>query len=98
MVQEYSIPYAFPCNLTSQWVLERNLHWSDTEDLLPRLKAPTLIIWGKQDTVLDPALYIPRWRKLAPKATIVEVEHASHVVHASQPERVNQLLLEFLAQ
>ena len=97
MVQEYAIPYAFPCNLISQWVLERNLHWRVTERLLPKVRTPTLVIWGKQDDVLDPHLYLPRWRQLDPSATIVEIDQASHTVHDSQPEQVNQLILNFLA-
>ncbi len=97
MVQEYYIPYTFHCNLISQWVLERNLHWSVTERLLPQVKTPVLVVWGKQDNVLDPSLYLPRWRQLDPAATIVEIDQASHTVHDSQPEQVNQLLLSFLA-
>lgn len=96
MVQEYAIPYTFHCNLISQWVLERNLHWSVTEHLLPQVKAPVLVVWGKQDDILDPNLYLPRWHQLDPHATIVELDQASHTVHNSQPERVNQLLLSFL--
>lgn len=77
-------------------MLERNLHWSVTEHLLPQVKTPILVVWGKQDEVLDPNLYLPRWRQLDPHATIVELDQASHTVHNSQPERVNQLLLSFL--
>ena len=47
---------------------------------------------------LDPNLYLPRWRKYDPHATIVEIDQASHTVHDSQPEQVNRLLLSFLAQ
>lgn len=97
MVQEYFIPYSFHHNLISQWVLERNLHWSVTERLLPQVKTPTLIIWGKQDRVSDSNLYLSRWRQLNPHATIVEIDQASHTAYNSQPERVNQLLLSFLA-
>lgn len=97
MVQEYAIPYTFHSNLISQWVLERNLHWSVTERLLSHLKTPTLVVWGKQDDILAPNLYLPRWRQLDPHAQIVEINQASHTVHDSQPEQVNQLLLNFLA-
>ncbi|HZR43504.1 MAG TPA: alpha/beta hydrolase [Ktedonobacteraceae bacterium] len=97
MVQEYAIPYSFHVNLISQWVLERNLHWSVTERLLPQVKTPILVIWGKQDDILDSNLYLPRWRKYDPHATIVEIDQASHTVHDSQPEQVNRLLLSFLA-
>lgn len=96
MVQEYYIPYTFQPNLISQWVLERNLHWSVTERLLPQKKAPTLVIWGKQDDILDSHLYTSRWRRLDPGATIVEIDQASHTAYNSQPDQVNKLLLNFL--
>jgi pimeloyl-ACP methyl ester carboxylesterase len=96
MVQEFFIPYTFHCNLISQWVLERNLDWSVTEQLIPKMKTPTLIIWGKQDSLLLPHLYLPRWHQLAPRATIAEIDQAGHLVHEDQPELVNRLLLHFL--
>ena len=97
MVQEYYIPYTFHCNLISQWVLERNLDWRVTERLIPQMKTPTLVIWGKQDNLLLPNLYLPRWHQLDSHAQIVEIDHAGHTVHDDQPEQVSQLLLNFLA-
>ncbi len=97
MVEEYYIPYTFYPNVVSWWVMERNIHWEGTEQLLPQMKTPTLVIWGKQDTVLDPHLYLPRWHRLDPSAKIVEINQAGHAVQDDQPEQVNQLILNFLA-
>lgn len=97
MVHEYYIPYTFHCNLISQWVLERNLNWRVTERLIPQMKAPTLVVWGKQDNLLLPNLYLPRWRQLDPHIQIVEIDHAGHTVQDDQPEHVSQLILHFLA-
>ena len=97
MVQEFFIPYTFHGNLISQWVLERSLDWSVTEGLIPKMKTPTLIIWGKQDNLLLPNSYLPRWRQLDPHATIVEIDRAGHLTYEDQPEQVNQVLLRFLA-
>lgn len=97
MVQEFFIPYTFHCNLISQWVLERNLDWRVTDELIPKLKTPALIIWGKQDNLLFPNLYLPRWHQLDPQASIVQIDHAGHLAYDDQPEQVNQLLLRFLA-
>jgi pimeloyl-ACP methyl ester carboxylesterase len=66
------------------------------EQLIPKMKTPTLIIWGKQDSLLLPHLYLPRWHQLAPRATIAEIDQAGHLVHEDQPELVNRLLLHFL--
>jgi len=78
-------------------VLTRNLDWGVTERLLPTMHTPLLIIWGKQDTLMPAPLFVPRWRQLAPRATIVEIDQAGHTVHNDQPARVNRLLLRFLS-
>ncbi len=59
------------------------------------IDAPTLVIWGDRDTALGSELAEPeaRWVK------DVRVEHlpeATHWVQHDDPERVNELLLEFL--
>ncbi len=97
MVQEFYIPYTFHSNLISQWVLERNLDWRVTEGLIPKMKIPTLIMWGKQDNLLLPNLYLPRWHQLDPHAKIVEIDQAGHLTYEDQPEQVSQALLSFLA-
>lgn len=97
MAQEFVIPLTFHCNLISQWMLERNLHWNVTDQLIPQMRTPTLIIWGKQDQIEDSASYTQRWHQLDPQARIVLIDHAGHLVHDDQPKQVNQLLLHFLA-
>lgn len=67
------------------------------ERLIPQMKTPTLVIWGKQDNLLLPNLYLPRWHQLGPHAQIVMIDHAGHTVHDDQPEQVSQLILNFLA-
>jgi pimeloyl-ACP methyl ester carboxylesterase len=97
IVEEYYIPYTFHPNVVSWWVMERGIHWEATEQQLAQMNIPVLVIWGKQDTVLDPQLYLPRWRYLDPRATIVEIDQAGHAVQDDQPEQVSQTLLHFLA-
>lgn len=96
MAREFYIPLTFHCNLVSQWVLERNLHWSVTDQLIPQMKTPTLILWGRQDQVEDAASYTQRWHRLDPQARIVLINHAGHLVQDDQPEQVNQLIMHFL--
>jgi pimeloyl-ACP methyl ester carboxylesterase len=97
MAQELYPPLTFQCNLISQWVLERNLDWSVTDQLIPTMKTPALIIWGKQDTIEESSSYVQRWHQLNPHATIIVLDHAGHLVYDDQPEKVHQLLLSFLA-
>jgi pimeloyl-ACP methyl ester carboxylesterase len=64
----------------------------------PRWKpvsAETLVIWGEGDRFLGPELAVPdpRW---VPHARVERIPGASHWVQADAPERVNQLLVEFL--
>ncbi|MBA2681307.1 MAG: alpha/beta hydrolase [Ktedonobacteraceae bacterium] len=97
VVENYYIPYTFHLNVVSWWVMECRIHWEETEQQLAQMNIPILVIWGKQDTVLDPQLYLPRWRHVAPQATIVEIDQAGYAVQEDQPEQVSQTLLHFLA-
>ena len=57
--------------------------------------APTMVIWGRNDPVLGVDLADPG--DLVPNRRIEFVEDAAHFVQADAPDRVNELLLEFLA-
>jgi pimeloyl-ACP methyl ester carboxylesterase len=81
----------------------RTLWWSTQEvlsaDLSSRLEAvqaETLVIWGERDTLLDPALGRKLAERLA-KACFVCVEGAGHNPMWDQPQRFNELLLDFLS-
>ena len=56
---------------------------------------PTLIIWGDQDRYLGRELAEPdpAW---VPDVRVERITEASHWVQADAPERVNQLMLDFL--
>ena len=60
------------------------------------IAAPTLIIWGRNDPVLGQSLADPG--DAVPNRRLVFVDDAAHFVQADAPERVNQLLLDFLAE
>jgi pimeloyl-ACP methyl ester carboxylesterase len=57
--------------------------------------APTLVIWGRNDPVLSQSIADPG--DAVPNRKVVFIEDASHFVQADAPERVNELLLDFLA-
>ena len=63
---------------------------------LKRIEAPALVIWGEQDRYLGKELARPdsRW---VPNVRVERFPDASHWVHMDRPERVNALLLDFLA-
>lgn len=63
-------------------------------DPLPVVETPVLVIWGERDRTLEPV-----FADVGNRATNVRVERlrdATHWVHLDEPERVNELLLDFL--
>jgi pimeloyl-ACP methyl ester carboxylesterase len=62
---------------------------------LPPITAPTILIWGMQDTALasDLTQGVDAW---VPQARVERIPDASHWVQHERPEQVNRLLLEHL--
>jgi pimeloyl-ACP methyl ester carboxylesterase len=56
--------------------------------------APTLVIWGRNDPVLGQSLADPGER--VPNRRVEFIDEAAHFVQADAPERVNELLIDFL--
>jgi pimeloyl-ACP methyl ester carboxylesterase len=61
------------------------------------IEAPVLVVWGDQDRYIGAELAEPD-RRLVPNARVVHVPDASHWIQTDRPERVNELLLAFLAE
>jgi pimeloyl-ACP methyl ester carboxylesterase len=59
------------------------------------ITAPVLVIWGEQDRYLGKELADPP-RDLVPNARVERLPDASHWVQNDRPDRVNELLLDFL--
>ncbi len=64
--------------------------------VLPTLQVPLLLIWGKQDQMVPPTL-APLFAKLNPAMTVVQLDRAGHCPHDETPERVNPLILQWIA-
>jgi epoxide hydrolase 4 len=58
---------------------------------------PTLTIWGDQDHYLGWELAEPD-RELVPNVRVERIADASHWVQADAPERVNQMMVDFLLE
>jgi pimeloyl-ACP methyl ester carboxylesterase len=61
-----------------------------------RIDAPVLVVWGEADPFLAPHLAEPP-RDLVPDVRVERIARASHDVMLDAPDRVNALLLDFLA-
>lgn len=61
----------------------------------PMIEVPTLLIWGKQDAALNWEM-AESSRQLCREGHLELLDDATHWVQHDEPERVNQLLLDFL--
>jgi pimeloyl-ACP methyl ester carboxylesterase len=62
---------------------------------LYRLRAETLLVWGRSDKLVPPA-YASRWQELIPKARLAWVESAGHMLPLEQPAAVAKEIATFL--
>ncbi|MBW3553866.1 MAG: alpha/beta hydrolase [Gemmatimonadetes bacterium] len=68
----------------------------DVRPLLPRVRTPTLLVWGARDP-LTPVQDGRVMRDLIPDARLVVLDEAAHNPMADRPERFNREVLSFLA-
>jgi pimeloyl-ACP methyl ester carboxylesterase len=62
-----------------------------------RVKAPTLLVWGKEDRLV-PLVYADEFARRLPGARVQTVGDAGHAPHLEQPETVGRMVREFLGQ
>lgn len=63
----------------------------------PKVKVPVLIIWGRKDNFLLPE-GAEASLKICENGQLVFVPEASHWVQHEEPEKVNNLIAEFIKQ
>ncbi len=62
---------------------------------LYRVKAPTLLVWGAQDRLVDPA-YGDAFASAIPGARLEVIDGAGHLPQLEQAERTTAVVTEFL--
>jgi pimeloyl-ACP methyl ester carboxylesterase len=67
---------------------------ADQRDLLPRIDAPTLLIWGELDA-RSPLSVARHFDQAIPDTKLVVIPGAGHLSNLEQPERFNQAVREF---
>jgi pimeloyl-ACP methyl ester carboxylesterase len=61
-----------------------------------RIKAPTLVIWGRQDRMIPPA-YADDFKAGISQAELVMLDKASHLVHLEQRAQCVELIRRFMS-
>jgi len=75
----------------------RQLLRADWSDLLPRIQAPTLVVWGEHDT-LCPATVGHAITERIPGSRFVTISRAGHNPMWEQPREFDRVVLDFLAE
>jgi pimeloyl-ACP methyl ester carboxylesterase len=66
----------------------------DVTELLPRLRASTLLIWGTRDDAV-PLAHARRMEQLIPDAGLVLLEGAGHFCYLDEPDRFCRVVRQF---
>jgi pimeloyl-ACP methyl ester carboxylesterase len=64
---------------------------------LPKIKIPTLLIWGLNDTITPP-MVAHEFNRLIPGSTLRFIDKCCHAPMMEHPEKFNQILEEFLEE
>lgn len=82
----------------AQGVMKETFKIISTQDLTEfalKIKAPTLIIWGKDDKTLplDDGIVL---KKIIPNSQIEIIEKAGHSPHRKKPQELSEIIIKFL--
>ncbi|WP_435593465.1 alpha/beta fold hydrolase [Nocardia sp. bgisy118] len=95
VIDELYAPFSQPANRDGFLSLWRNLDYRLTDVGLTRITAPTLVLWGAQDTWL-PTSQAHQLARRIPNATTTVLPGCGHTVHEDCPAQTNALLTAFL--
>ncbi|MGH7475216.1 MAG: alpha/beta fold hydrolase [Longimicrobiales bacterium] len=73
----------------------RGLLRDDVRPLLPRIRQPTLLLWGEHDPLI-PVEYAHEMARAIPDARVIVLEQSSHNPMADRPDVFARAVLEFL--
>ena len=64
---------------------------------IPNIKAPTLLIWGLNDTITPP-MVAHEFNRLIPNSTLRFIDKCCHAPMMEHPEQFNEILAEYLSK
>jgi pimeloyl-ACP methyl ester carboxylesterase len=88
-------PSTFTENRRSVPLLQRGLDWSVTEDAMPAVTQPTLLLWGKEDTTV-PVSRAAVFDDLIPDSRLTVLPGCGHALTLDCPDEVTAALADFL--
>lgn len=90
--------YYFPFTVKNSAEALRRFLTTDNPNenaLFARIQAPTLILWGDDDTFFDPS--VPKFlHRQIKNSKLVDIPRAGHASMEEEPEAVNRAILKFL--
>ncbi|MGW7465172.1 alpha/beta fold hydrolase [Streptomyces xantholiticus] len=96
LLDEWWAPMTFHDNIRATYLLERRLDWAQTERALPTTTTPTLVVWGRQDTV-QPVDRAHRFAELLPNEQLQILDGCGHAPQLDCPDPVSRHLQTFFA-
>ncbi|MFI9847582.1 alpha/beta fold hydrolase [Nonomuraea sp. NPDC051941] len=94
LLDEWWAPMTFRDNIRATYLLERRLDWAQTERALPATNTPTLVLWGRQDTI-QPVERAHRFAELLPHDQLHILDGCGHAPQLDCPDPVNRHLQTF---
>ena len=95
-VEEYLAPLARPGATAFMVRLLRDVDSMGLPEAIGRIRAPTLVVWGRQDAWVN-IRDADRFQSAIPGARKSVIEGCGHVPQEERPQELIALLLEFLA-
>lgn len=77
--------------------LARAAQRHNVASILEQVTAPTLLVWGLQDTITPPEIAL-HFHDLLPKSTLAFIDNCGHVPMMEQPEIFNEYVRKFLVK
>lgn len=63
---------------------------------VPTIDVPSLVLWGRQDGILDGEELVPKFMEALPQGSMEWIEECGHVPHLEQPNRTADAIRNFL--
>ncbi len=94
-IDEYAAPLLRPGAVRAAAELLSGPLVADFDGLAARVRAPTLVVWGREDTWI-PVAHAQRFTESIPGATAIVIEACGHTPQEEKPAEVAALLARFL--